>query len=218
MPETNPRTISVSGTGRVMVEPDLADLRLGVSVTSRTVEEARATSASSMTRVLGTLAALGIARRNIQTSGLSLSPVYDYSADANPPRLTGYQLTNTVAVTIRDLGIVGKAIDGALEAGATSFDGISFRLEDPTAAEREARAAAVADARARADTLAAAAGVSIGEVAAISESGAATPFPVFRKEMAMMAARDAATPIEAGANEVAISVVVTYLIGQVSTG
>ena len=208
-----PRHITASGIGRVSVEPDVADLRLGVSVTTKTVEEARATSATSMTRVLEALAALGIARKDIQTSSLSLSPVYDYSTDANPPRLTGYQLTNTVAVTIRDLGSVGKAIDAALEAGATSFDGISFRIDDPSAAEQEARAAAVADARARAETLATAADVSLLAVYAISESGAATPFPVYRKEMAMMAARDAATPIEAGTNEVAISVVVTYLIG-----
>lgn len=212
MPESTPRTISVSGTGRVSVEPDLADLRLGVSVTTRTVEQARATSAASMTRVLETLTVLGIARRDIQTSNLSLSPVYDYSADANPPRLTGYSLTNTVAVTIRDLLSVGKAIDGALEAGATSFDSIAFRVEDPSAAEQQARAAAVADARAKADTLGAAAGVSIGDVVAISESGAPTPFPIFRQEMAMMAARDAATPIQTGTNEVAVTVVVTYLI------
>jgi uncharacterized protein YggE len=213
VPELNPRTISVSGTGRVTVEPDLADLRLGVSVTTKTVEEARASNATSMNRVLETLAALGIAKRDIQTSNLSLSPVYDYSTDANPPRLTGYSLTNTVAITIRDLANVGKAIDRALEAGATSFDSISFRLEDPSAAEQEARAAAVVDARAKAETLAAAAGASLGEIAAISEAGVAAPFPVFRREMAMMAARDAATPIEAGTNEVAISVLVTYLIG-----
>ncbi len=213
MPESPSRTITVSGTGRVSVVPDLADVRMGVSVTAKTVEEARATSAESMAGVLAVLDALGIAKRDIQTSSLSLNPVYDYSGDANPPRLTGYQLSNTVAVTIRDLARVGQTIDRSLEAGATSLDSIGFRLEDASAAETEARAAAVADARARAETLAAAAGVQLGEIAAISEGGAAAPFPAFRKEMAMMAARDAATPIETGTNEVAVSVAVTYLIG-----
>ncbi len=212
MAESTPRTITVSGTGRVTVVPDLADLRLGVSVTAKTVEEARSTSAASMARVLQVLDALGIPKRDVQTSNLSLNPVYDYSADANPPRLTGYSLANTVAVTIRDLGRVGEVIDRAIEAGATSFDSISFRLDDPTAAEAEARTAAVASARAKAETLAAAASVSIGAIAAISEGGGAVPYPMFMGESARMAMSDASTPIETGTNEVAVSVVVAYLI------
>jgi uncharacterized protein len=211
MADSSARTITVSGTGRVAVEPDLADLRLGVSVTSNTVREARSTSATAMAGVLEALTALGIAKRDVQTSNLQLNPVYDYSTDANTPRLTGYQLTNTVAVTVRDLGRIGEAIDGAIEGGATTFDGITFRIDDPSAAEHQARATAVADARARAETLATAAEVALGGVLAISESGHATPYPVFHKEMAM-AARDAATPIETGMNEVAISVVVTFAI------
>ena len=214
MPEAlPPRTISVSGTGRVSVVPDLADLRLGVTITAKTVEAARAANAKAMAGVLGTLKALGVAERDIQTTNLSLSPAYDYSTNANPPRLTGYTLTNTVATTIRDIATVGRAIDGALESGATSLDSVSFRLEDPTPAEQEARAQAVADARSKADTLAAAAGVAITGVAAIAESGAPVPFPAFRGEMAKMALADTSTPVETGTNEISISVAVTYLIG-----
>lgn len=213
MPESTPRTISVTGIGRVSVEPGVADVRLGVTVTALTAQQARAANATAMTGVIDALKALDIAPRDIQTSNLSLSPTYDYSGDANPPRLTGYTLGNTVAVLVRDVGKVGPAIDGALEAGATTLDSLSFRVLDPSGAEQQAREAAVADARAKADVLAAAAGVTISGVAAISEQGAPTPFPVFHKEMAMMASRDAATPIESGTNEVAIAVAVTYLIG-----
>lgn len=213
MPEsTPPRTITVGGTGRVVVEPDLADLRLGVTITALTARQARAANATAMGRVIEVLKALGIARRDIQTSNLSLSPAYDYSNNANLPRLTGYTLTNTVAVTVRDLGQVGQAIDAALEAGATSFDSLAFRVEDPSAAEMQARAAAVVDARAKADALAAAAGLTITGVAAIGELGQPIPYPGFQKEMSLMAARDAATPIETGVNEVSVSVSVTYLI------
>lgn len=212
VPESSPRTITVTGTGRVSVEPDVADLRLGVTITALTAQQARAANATAMTGVIGVLKALGIAARDIQTANLSLSPTYDYSGDANPPRLTGYTLSNTVAVVVRDVGKVGEAIDGALAAGATTLDSLGFRVLDPSGPEQQAREAAVADARAKADVLATAAGVSISGVAAISEQGAPGPVPVFHKEMAMMA-RDAATPIEAGTNEVAISVVVTYLIG-----
>lgn len=210
MPDSTPRTISVSGTGRVAVEPDVADLRLGVTNTALTAQQARAANAGTMTAVIDALKAVAIAPRDIQTSNLSLSPNYDYSGDANPPRLTGYTLTNSVGVVLRDVGTVGQAIDRALEAGATTLDSLSFRVLDPSGAERQARAAAVADARAKAEVLAAAAGVSISGIAAISEPGAPVPFPV-HKEMAMMA-RDAATPIETGTNEVSITVVATFLI------
>ena len=208
-----PRTISVTGTGRVAVEPDLADLRLGVTITAATVRDARAVNATAMADVIRALKGLGIASRDVQTQNLNLSPAYDYSSNTNPPRLTGYTLTNTVVVTLRDLTKAGEAIDAAVEAGATSFDSIAFRVDDPSTAEREAREAAVADARTKAEVLAAAAGVSIAAVAAISESGQPVPFPAFHKEVAMLASRDAATPVEIGTNEIAISVAITYLIG-----
>ena len=212
MADSPPRTICVSGTGRISVVPDLADLRLGVTITAKTVEAARAANAKAMAGVIGTLKALGVAEGDIQTTNLSLSPAYDYSTNANPPRLTGYTLSNTIAVTLRDIAKLGAATDGALEAGATSLDSVSFRVDDPTAAEQEARVRAVADARSKADTLATAAGVSIVGVAAIAESGAPVPYPAFRGEMTKVAFADASTPVETGVNEISISVAVTYLI------
>ena len=205
------RTISVTGAGRVPVVPDVADLRLGVTITAKTVESARSSNATTMAGVIGALRELGIAAADIQTTNVSLMPAYDYSSNRTPPRLTGYTLTNAVAVTVRDIAQVGRAIDDALAAGATSMDSIAFRTRDTCAAATAARRAAIADARAKADVLAAAAGVSIAGVAAISESGAPVPFPVFRSE-AKMAMADASTPIEAGTNEVAISVAVMFLI------
>jgi len=211
-PSADPRTITVTGTGRVAAVPDLADIRLGATTTSATVEEARATDARAMAAVTGALKELGIAAPDIQTANLSLSPAYDYSSNTNPPRLTGYTLTNTLAVTIRDLAIVGRAIDGALLAGATSVDSVAFRVEDSSAGEQQAREQAVADARAKAETLARAAGVAITGIASISESAAPLPYPVFRGEMAKMAMADAPTPVETGVNEISITVVVSYVI------
>ncbi|HEY4632527.1 MAG TPA: SIMPL domain-containing protein, partial [Candidatus Limnocylindrales bacterium] len=158
---TGEHTISVSGTGRVFLKPDVADLRLGVTTTAKTVEEARAANATLMTAVISALKGLGIADRDVQTTTLSLGPVYDYSKNTNPPRLTGYTLTNVVAVTIRDLEVAGAVIDGTMAAGATTLDSITFRVADQTTAEKEAREAAMREARAKAETLAAAAGVSI---------------------------------------------------------
>ncbi len=210
---SQPRTISVSGTGRVSVVPDVADLRLGVTITTKTVESARSANATVMTGVIGALRELAIAPEDIQTTNLTLSPAYDYSSNRNPPRLTGYTLTNAVAVTVRDLATVGAVIDGSLGAGATSLDSISFRNRESAAAENAARQAAVADARAKAEVLAAAAGVSIAGVAAITEAGTAEVAPMDRGGMAKMAMADASTPVEAGTNEIAISVSVTFLLG-----
>lgn len=206
-------TISVAGMGRVIISPDTADLRLGVLVTAKTVKDARARAATAMTDVLANLRKIGIADRDIQTTVLSLQPVYDYSTGPKPPRLTGYTLSNTVAVTIRDLAKVGDAIDGALAAGATTLDSVSFRVDNQTAAEKQAREAAMAEAKAKATTLASAAGVAITGVQSISETVAPIPYPIFYGEAAGAAVKDVQTPVMPGTSEVSVSVSVVYVIG-----
>lgn len=206
-------TISVSATGKVVVSPDIADLRLGVSVTKPTVKAARAAAAESMTRVIAALKKLGIADADLQTTGLSLQPVYTYPPNGQAPKLTGYMLSNAVAVTIRDLDKIGDAIDDALAAGATTLDGVSFRVDDPARAEQQARAEAMAQAKSKAETLASSAGVRITGVSSISETSAPIPYPVyFGGEKGAGAALDASTPIQTGTNEVVVTVAVVYLI------
>ena len=205
-------TITVGGTGRVVISPDIADLRLGVSITAKTVKEARTANANAMTAVIAGLRKLGINDRDIQTTILSLQPVYDYGTNSTSPRLTGYNLSNAIVVTIRDLDLVGDAIDGALGAGATTMDGVTFRVEDQAAAEQQARQAAMAEAKSKAQTLAAAAGISLGAVASISETVAPVPYPVYYGAAAGLS-KDAGTPVQPGTNEVSVTVAVVYLIG-----
>lgn len=211
---TPEHTISVSGTGTVTLKPDVADLHLGVFLTRPTVKVARADAATAMTNVIAALKALGIDDKDIQTSNVSLQPTYDYSNGNNPPRITGFQMSNSVTVTVRDLDKLGDAIDNSLAAGATSLDGVSFRVSDQAAAEAQARQAAMVEAKAKADTLAAAAGISIGGVASISETSAPIPYPI-NYGMAAPAGADStkvATPIQAGTTDVTITVAVVYLI------
>jgi uncharacterized protein len=212
---TPEHTISVAGTGHIVLSPDTADLRLGVSSTAKTVKAARAAAAGSMTKVIASLKNLGIADKDIQTTILSLQPLYDYSSNSNTPRLTGYQLSNAIAVTIRDLDKVGDAIDDSLAAGATSLDGVSFRVADQAAAEQQARQAAMDEAKAKAKTLADAAGVSISGVSSISETVAPVPYPVYYGFGAAGApqATDVKTPVAPGSTEVTVTVAVVYLIG-----
>jgi hypothetical protein len=212
---TDPRpaagAIVVGGTGRVAVDPDVADLRLGVAVARPTVEAARAAAAEAMSAILAAVAAAGVERRDVRTTLLSVQPRYDYR-DGKAPTLTGYDLANVVEVTVRDLGNHGAVVDGALTAGATSLDGLAFRVDDPREAERAARTAAVAEARARAEVLAEAGGVALGAITSIVEGGPPPAWPQ-PKAARMSLAADAGTPVEGGTTEIAVTVTVTFAIG-----
>ena len=202
-------SITVAGTGRVAVVPDVADLHLGVSIVRPTVEAARAEAATTMAAILAAVEATGLTPRDIRTTTVSVQPRYEYR-DNRPPKLAGYELVNGAAIVIRDLAHLGAVIDGALNAGATSMDRLSFRVANHEPVEREARQLAMAAARARADVLAESAGLSIVGVSDIVE-GVATPppWPRMKAERTALAA-DAATPVEAGETEISVTVTVTY--------
>lgn len=203
--------ITVPGHGAVRVAPDVADVRLGVVTLRPTAGEARSAAATTMELVLASLRDGGVASRDLRTTLLNLDAVRDWSDGSQ--RITGYQLSNVVEATIRSIDATGALIDAALAAGATSLDGLTFRLDDPTEALAEARRLAVADARRRAETLASEARVGIGRVVAIVEGGAVAPGPP--RPVAMFRAKaeaDAATPVEAGTNDLLIDVTVEFEI------
>jgi uncharacterized protein len=208
--------IEVTGEGRVSVAPDVADLRLGVSLSRDSVAELRDEAARLMTAIIDAVAATGVEKRDLRTSLLSVQPRYAYHEN-EPPRPAGYEMANVVEVTVRDLARLTEVIDAALGAGATSMDGLSFRLDDPSPAEREARTRAMANARARADVLAEAAGLSISGVASVVEGGGfGPPRPFAAKAERMMMAADVATPVETGSMDVSVTVAVTYRTGRAS--
>lgn len=202
------RTIAVTGQGRVVVVPDVADVRLGVAVTRPSVAEARQAAAERAASVLAALTDAGVARADVRTVALTLQPEIDYAE--RTAKVLGQQVSHQYLVTVRDLERLGAVIDGALAAGATTLDGVTFRSADAAGAERRARIAAMQDARDRAEVLAGEAGVRVGEVISIAE-GAMPGAP--RPLLARMAMADAApTPVEAGIAEVDASVLVTFAI------
>lgn len=205
-------TLSVNGTGNVSVKPDVADITVGVTVQRDTAGDAAADAANVMDAVITAIKGLGIAEQDIQTTTLNLSPVYDY--ERTPYRLVAYTASNLVTITVRDLTQVGPVIDAATAAGATDVNGISFRLEDQTAAETEAREMAVEAARAKADTIAAAAGTEITGIISIVETNAPVPMPLYYGEADMAAGREAGapTPVLAGTIEVRVDVAIVYSI------
>ena len=204
-------TVTVSGSGEVSVAPDVADVTVGVSITKPTVAEAQSAAATSMASVIAALKKDGVDTKDIVTVNLSLSPVYDYNSSV--PRLVGQQYTNTVRVTVRDLGRVAAVVDDSVAAGATTIQGISFRLNDPKSVQGQARQLAMNDALAKATALTAAANVSIKGVASISETSTTPITYSGGATMDSKAAAQVATPIQTGTTDVVISVSVTYVIG-----
>jgi hypothetical protein len=205
------RSINVNGMGRVKAEPDVADINLGVTTQGEDAASASADAATAMAAVVAALLEAGVAEADIQTSSISLNPLYDW--DNSPPDIEGWEASNLVNITVRDIGTVGDVVDAATAAGATNINGITFRVEDPTAAEAEARSAAIADARTKAEQLAADAGVTITGVITITESTSQQPMPLyFERSMDVAAAPVAETPVLPGQVELSITVMVQYEI------
>lgn len=192
-----PATIDVQGEGRTNVAPDLATVSIGVTTQAETAAQAMADNATRQSAIIEVLRAQGIAPEDLQTQGLNLSPMQDYSREGQPPLITGYQAQNIVTARVRDIPQLGALLDAMVEAGATDVRGISFTREDAAAAEDEARAAAVVEARRRAEVIAQAAGMVLGPLQSLTDatrSGGPRPM-----EMMMARAADAqSTPIEAG--------------------
>ena len=206
-------TITVPGAGSVVVEPDICSVRLGVNVIASTAGAARESAAQTMNAILDAVLAQGVARRDVRTALVSLNPTMDYS-DNSGPRITGYQVQNSVSVTLRDLAKAGQLIDAALGAGASTLDSLDFRLEDPMQATDQARVFAMADARARAETIANAAGQPLGNVISVTEGqfmSPPTPYPAARMSLK---AEDASTPVESGTQEISVAMTVTFALGQ----
>jgi uncharacterized protein YggE len=206
--------ITVGGEGKVTVTPDLAHVQLGVQIQKPTAKAARDAAATAMTNVVAALKKLGIDDKDIKTTQVSLNAVYDYPPNASAV-LRGYQLTNQVAVTVRDLGKLSDVVDNAVAAGATTVDGISFDVADRTSIEAQAREAAAKDARAKADVYAKTLGLAITGVSAVSEQVSAPVWyaPSYANAAAGAVPDKAATPVQAGSTDVTIDVQVSFLIG-----
>ncbi|MBL4916306.1 SIMPL domain-containing protein [Szabonella alba] len=210
--ETAPPRITVTGEGRVETRPDMATVNLGVTTEAPTAAEAMAANSDELARVLERLRAAGIAERDLQTSSLSLNPNWHHAAGAEQPRITGYIASNQLMVRVRDLTALGGVLDAAVKDGANTLNGVTFGLTDPEPMLAEARRKAVADARARAELLAEAAGVALGPIDSITEAGAMNgPQPMYRGAAVAM---ESSMPVAEGELSIAANVTVVWQISQ----
>lgn len=209
-----PTTLSLSAFGETRLAPDQATINLGVQTEAPTAGEALRANATRMTAVIAALKRGGLTDRDIQTSNLSINPQYVY-AENLPPRLTGYQVSNQVTITVRNLANLGQAIDASVNAGANNAGGISLGLSDPSTAEDAARLDAVKALDAKAQLYARATGYRIVRLVNLSEGGGYTP-PSPMPMMAMSVKREAfdSTPVAGGELRVRIDVNAVYELAR----
>ena len=199
-------TLHLSASGEAHAAPDMASINVGVEVVAPTAAEALRQNAQQMTATVAALKASGVVARDIQTSGLNLNAQYVFH-DGKPRELTGYQASNTVTITVRNLAQLGADVDAVVAAGANQINGVSFGLSDSKAAEVEARRAAVKALQEKAALYAEAAGYRVARLVSLSDGERGEPVrPRMVMATTMRKGAAAPTPTEAGELDVTASV------------
>lgn len=213
-------TLTLSSFGEALTAPDQAVINMGVTIQAPTAGEALAQNRTKMTAVIAAIRAQGVAERDIQTSGLDVSPQYTYpgrdGGERGPPRITGYQVTNQVTVLVRDLARLGPAVDAVVRSGANQINGITFGLQNVEARSDEARRQAVQNLQRKAELYAQATGLRLVRLVNLSESGGYTP-PRPMMDFAVRTASaeaSAPTPVQAGEVQVRVDVSAVYELGR----
>ena len=205
------RVITTTGTGVVDAVPDMATIDVGVTHEAETAGEALQRTSDAMQAILTRLGDAGVEPRDMQTQGLTLQPVWSRSGPGSeaPPRITGFMARNGLLVRVRDLEALGGILDMAVSDGANTFNGLQFSLQEPEPALAQARAAAVRAAVTKAEQFSAAAGVALGPVQSITESGGA-PRPVMMEMASTRMAAD--VPVAPGEVSLSAQVVMVFAI------
>jgi len=201
-------SLTVTGTGSISAAPDTGRISAGVVTEARGAADAVRTNTAAVQQVLAALDKAGIPKKDVQTRGFSVTPVFANRTRPNEaPEIVGYRVENTLEVSVQGVDKVGSVLDRLVAAGANQLGGISFSLGDPDPSLDEARRRAIADARRKAEIYAAAAGVKLGRVLRIEEESAPRPGPWV--PMARMEA-SAPVPVAPGQLELAVTATVTW--------
>jgi uncharacterized protein YggE len=214
-PET---TLNINAEAKISVAPDIAYITAGVTEERATAAEAMAAQAAAMNGVFAALEKAGVAKKDIQTSGLSLYPRYDYietkqkdGSSRGVQKLAGYVASNNVTARVRNLDTLGATIDSLVKSGGNTFSGVTFALDNDKDIKNKAREQAMKDAIAKAELYARASGLKVARIVTISEGYEYSPQPMMmaRAEMAMDMA-SAPTPVAGGEVGVTASVSVMF--------
>ena len=186
-----PRSIRVVAEATASVQPDQAEIDIGVTTQAQTSSDAATRNAQHFNTVLQALATTLGPSADAKTISYTLRPDYQYPKDGEKPRITSYSATNTVRVTLRNLDRVTDAMDAAAKAGANQIGRVHFTLKDRQTVESQVLREAATKARSQADALASALGLKVARVLSVIENEPVMrPYP---EVMALRADRSAAT-------------------------
>jgi uncharacterized protein len=203
------RTISVNGTGIITLTPDMAEISIGVSSQGPEATAVVNENNRLSQQVMDTLTSQGIAAEDLTTTNFSIYPQQNYDQNGQPTSIT-YIVQNTVQVKVRDLTKLGDLLDAVVQSGANNINSIQFDVADRETATQQAMQVAVANAKSRAEVLAQAAGVALGDAQSISTSISGSG-PVVQYDRAL-AVTQASVPISAGSMTISVDVSVVYEI------
>jgi uncharacterized protein YggE len=202
MKERTRRGISVTAEGEATVAPDLAVVTFAVTGQGKELAPTRDDVTVRSSVVLAALREVDVADADLQAPDVSISPEYDYRKGQ---KLIGYRVARLMTVRVRDLSRLGQVLDGVVSAGANEVHGAQMSASDPSAAEHQALEKAFAAARAKAEVLAAAAGVKLGGVIRIEEEPSLGVGPVPRMRAMAAMAEDAGAPTEVATGELTVT-------------
>ncbi|MTH99513.1 SIMPL domain-containing protein [Roseibium sp. RKSG952] len=214
MAHAEERRITVSGTGTALAEPDMATITLGVTNENAQASDAMKATSDAVAQILARLNDMGIEARDVQTRDLSLSPVWAgrHNPDGEAPKISGFVASNRVFVRVRDLSNLGEIMDAVIRDGANDFGGLSFDVQEPKPLEAKARAEAVADATAKAEQLAQAAGITLGSVVSITDQGGGARPMMQMREMSFADA--GSVPVAGGEVGVSVNISMVFEISE----
>jgi uncharacterized protein len=200
-------TIQVTGQGRASAAPDSARVSIGVEAFAKTLAAASEQANGDMERVLSVIRAAGVAQEDVRTTHYDVSVERRHTERGPEPEPTGFRVSTSAEVRVRDLARLGAILDRVVAAGSNQVQGLQLEKADPTPAQAQALADAYADARAKATELARAAKVKLGEIVTVAESsGFSPPIPL------RMEALRAAAPVATGQLEFTAQVIATFAI------
>ncbi|WP_413662695.1 SIMPL domain-containing protein [Microbulbifer sp. CNSA002] len=216
-PEDRGTMVSIAARGEASQVPDIAKISVGVVTESEDSKQAMRDNANQMESLMAAIKKSGINKKDIQTSGVNLSPRYsirtslpDQSGQTKRPHITGYSARNTVSVKVRKLEELGKLLDNLTAAGANQIYGPSFEIGEPAPVQAKAREKALEDAQERAEMYAKALGTKVRRIVSISENGnGGMPRPMMFAEKARMA-DSASTPISPGETTLTVNLDLVY--------
>jgi uncharacterized protein YggE len=205
------RLITITGTGKVTLTPDIAYISIGVHTEGKDVNEALTSNTSQAQKVADALKALGVDAKDIQTTSFNVYPQQQYGPQGEALDIK-YMVDNTVYITVRDLTKLGDLLDAVVRSGANNINGISFDVSNREDANSQARKAAIEDARKQADELAKAAGVSLDKVQSIYISGSPVPVPLYEAKGGAGMSAGSTVPVSAGQMVITLDATITYTL------